>query len=58
MRDALRWLADDCARPQIALYPAYLYRLRVHNKRAYYASEARTPPLRLPCSLALHSSDA
>ena len=24
---------------QIASYPAYLYALRVHNKRTYYASE-------------------
>ena len=29
-------------RTQIALYPAYLYRLRVQNKRAYYAAEARS----------------
>ena len=35
--------ADGCRsdRPQIAAYPAYLYTLRVHNKRAYYASEVR-----------------
>ena len=56
----LKPAADGCRsdRAQIAAYPAYLYKLRVQNKRAYYASEVRhaaslSAPLILPLTRTL-----